>query len=175
MTEKLPGLLRNLAGTDIPEYTAVSPEFPCVMAEWDGTPLPAPIFNDLLEPLDGAEIVGRYSEGYYAGAGAIVKNSFGKGSVYYFGGAFNEETAKVFLEKLAVVSPYASFIDAPAACEISVRANGKDKYLFLLNYTNAEQPFELKLPAVNLYTGAEEAGKQTLEPYGTRVYRLTGC
>mgnify|MGYP001629705165 CR=1 FL=1 len=175
VTEKLPGLLRNLAGADIPEYTAVSPEFPCVMAEWDGTPLPAPIFNDLLESLDGAEIVGRYSEGYYAGAGAIVKNSFGKGSVYYFGGAFNEETAKVFLEKLAVASPYASFIDAPAACEISVRANGKDKYLFLLNYTNAEQPFELKLPAVNLYTGAEEAGKQTLEPYGTRVYRLTGC
>ena len=141
VTEKLPGLLRRLTGVDIPEYTAITPELDGVMAEWDSTPLPTAIFNDVLEPLDSAEIIGRYTEGYYAKTGALIRNRFGKGSVYYFGGAFTEEAVKVFLDKLSVISPYASYVDLPDCCEVAMRTNGKEHYLFLLNYTAEEQCF----------------------------------
>lgn len=172
VTEKLPGLLRRLTGVDIPEYTAITPELDGVMAEWDSTPLPTAIFNDVLEPLDSAEIIGRYTEGYYAKTGALIRNRFGKGSVYYFGGAFTEEAVKVFLDKLSVISPYASYVDLPDCCEVAMRTNGKEHYLFLLNYTAEEQRFDLKHAMTNLDSGVNETGKQALEPYGTRVYKL---
>ena len=129
-------------------------------------------FNDVLEPLDSAEIIGRYTEGYYAKTGALIRNRFGKGSVYYFGGAFTEEAVKVFLDKLSVISPYASYVDLPDCCEVAMRTNGKEHYLFLLNYTAEEQCFDLKHAMTNLDSGVNETGKQALEPYGTRVYKL---
>ena len=36
----------------------------------------------------------------------LIKNTYGAGTVYYFGAAFSEETAEVFLEKLGVKDPY---------------------------------------------------------------------
>ena len=59
---KLPGLLAPLTGTDIPEYTFVSPADGTVYADWDGTRIEAAVFNDLLAPLtEDAKVEARCS------------------------------------------------------------------------------------------------------------------
>jgi beta-galactosidase len=167
---KLPGLLQKLSGADVTEYTFVAPDDGKIMVDWEGTAFEAPVFNDIVEALKGAEIAGTYTNGCYAGKGALVRNSFGKGTVYYFGGTFNRETAKTFLEKLGAAAPYRGVIELPEDCEIAVRGKDGKKYIFVLNYSKKSQTVVLKKQLTDLYSGKPLSGALELAPYGTAVF-----
>jgi beta-galactosidase len=167
---RLPGLLQKLSGTDVVEYTFAAPGDDKVMVDWEGTVFEAPVFNDFVEALGSAKITGIYTTGYYAGKGALIRNSFGKGTVYYFGGAFNRETAKTFLEKLDMAEPYRGVIELPEDCEIAVRGKDDKKYLFVLNYSKRSQTVVLKKELTDLYSGKVLSGAIELAPYGTAVF-----
>jgi len=169
---KLPGLVSDLCGTDIPEYSYVAPDDAVPYAIWNGKKLPAAIFNDLLAPVNGGKVEAEYEDAYYAGTPALISKETGKGKTYYFGGAFTEETALSFLEGLGVASPYKDVLTLPACCEISVREKDGIKYIFVLNYSKENIEVTLHNELTNLYTGAIEKGEVTLEGYGTKVYRL---
>ena len=171
--EKLPGMLKEVTGTDIPEYTFISPaEGGKVTVDWEGTSIEAAVFSDLLAPEEGAEVVASYTSNYYAGTPAMIRHSYGKGQAYYFGGAFTEKTAEVFLEKLGVIDPYREIVEAPAGCEIAVREKDGTKYLFVLNYGKEPAKVVLKQQAEDLFAGCKAQGVQTVEGYGTRVYEI---
>lgn len=170
--DKLPGLLSQLMGTDCPEYSLISPEVKSVAVEWEGTKLETIVFNDILAPIGDGEVVGYYTESYYAGAPALIRNRYGKGETYYYGGAFTEAAVGVFLKKLQVVEPYDKIIGLPKCCEIAMRVKNNSRYLFVLNYSETDQEIQLKQTMENLYTATEEAGVQTLEAYETRVYKV---
>ncbi len=170
--DKLPGLLSELMGTDCPEYLLISPEVRSVAAEWEGDKLETIVFNDILAPLGDAEVVGYYTESYYAGAPALIRNRYGKGETYYYGGAFTEESVSVFLKKLQIVEPYEKIIGLPRCCEIAMRVKDDCRYLFVLNYSETAQKIQLKQTMENLFTATEEAGVQILEAYETRVYKI---
>ena len=53
--DKLPGLLTNLTGVDIPEYTRTCPGDEPVIIHWDQERLEAPVFNDQLAAQPGRE------------------------------------------------------------------------------------------------------------------------
>lgn len=170
VTEKLPGLVSELAGTDIPEYTAIAPDTGSVMAKWDDTPLKTVLFNDQLQPLGDAKVLAAYEEGYYKGAGALTCHSYGEGKTYYWGSVFTAETARTFLDKLGLSEPYHDIMEAPEAVELAVRAGEDEKYLFVLNYSDRPQEIVLKKKLRNIYTDKEENGTLTLSAYETRVY-----
>lgn len=171
--EKLPGMLKEVTGTDIPEYTFISPaEGGKVTVDWEGTSIEAAVFSDLLAPEEGAEVVASYTSNYYAGTPAMIRHSYGKGQAYYFGGAFTEKTAEVFLEKLGVIDPYREIVEAPAGCEIAVREKDGTKYLFVLNYGKEPAKVVLKQQVEDLFSGCKAQGVQTVEGYGTRVYEI---
>ncbi len=170
---KLPGLLQPLAGTDVTEYTFAAPDDGKVYVDWEGTKVWAAVFHDILQPLGAnAGTLGTYTSNYYAGCPGLIENSFGKGKVYYFGGAFSEETAKIFLEKLNIANPYKEIIEVPQECEIAVRSKKGRKFLFVLNYGKKPVTIHLKESLINLYEGGKEAGSVEIEPYGTRVYEI---
>ncbi len=169
----LPGLAAKLSGTDVQEYTFVPPDEGRVMADWDGVAIEAAVFNDLLAPVgENAEVLARYTSSYYAGTPALVRNRFGKGEAYYFGGAFALDTAKVFLDKLGVADPWGDVISLPESCEIAVRRGAEATYLFVLNYLAQPAQLLLKRAVKNLWTAAEETGEVVLEGYGVKVYVL---
>lgn len=171
--DKLPGMLKEVTGTDIPEYTMISPaEGGKVTVDWDGTTVEAAVFSDLLAPEQGAETVGVYTSNYYAGTPALIRHSYGKGQAYYFGGAFTEKTAEVFLEKLGVIDPYGEILQAPEGCEIAVREKDGARYLFVLNYGKASVQITLKRPVRDLLADCEAEGVQTLQGYETKVYEI---
>lgn len=174
ITDPLPGLVSELTGTDIPEYTAIAPDTESVAVSWGDTTFKTVLFNDQLEAVGNAEVAAQYDEGYYQGAGALVHNRYGEGETYYFGSVFTAEAAQVFLEKLDVAEPYHEIIEAPEEIEIAVRVKEEDgscrKYLFVLNYADRRKQIVLNQPLKNLFTGKVETGKKMLSPYETRVY-----
>ena len=170
--DRLPGLFAKISGTDIPEYTRVNPDDEPVYIDWDGIRLEAAVFNDQLEPLTAdAQVLGRYENCYYAGAPGLICNALGEGKVYYFGAAFTEETARVFLEKLGAASPYADVLELPRECELAVREKDGRKYYFVLNYKKTPVKIQVKEELVDLYTGETVSGQVELEAFGTKVYR----
>lgn len=172
VTTKLPGLLGELTGTDIPEYSLIAPDAGKVTIDWEGTTIEAAVFADLLEPVHGGVAEAVYTSDYYAGSGALVGRQYGKGKAYYYGSAWTEETAGIFLEKLGVCTPYAACVEAPKCCEIAVRKKGETRYLFVLNYAKHGAVFTLKKNGVDLYTGKKVSGEITLDGYGTAVIKL---
>jgi beta-galactosidase len=169
---KLPGLARKLSGADVVDYTFVSPDDGKITVDWEGSKIEAAVFTDVLEALGNAQVVGTYTNNYYAGKGAIIRNEYGKGAVYYFGAAFNRETAAVFLEKLKIAEPWREVVEVPQSCELAVRRNEKGRFLFLLNYAKEPAPVRFKQEVWDLYTGQAVSGAAELPACGTGVYRL---
>ena len=167
---KLPGLVKKLCGTDIPEYTYVAPDDGKAYADWDGVKLHADIFNDLLEAEGTGKVEARYEGTYYEGVPALISNEVGKGKVYYFGGAFSEETVEAFIRKLNMAEPYKNIITLPSDCEIAVREKDGKEYVFVLNYSKDAVNIELSKPMKDLITGSEENGAVILDGYGVKVY-----
>ena len=172
----LPGLAAELTGTDIPEYSFVAPDEGKVYADWDGEKMEAAVFNDILAPAgENAEVLAVYENSYYAGEPALIRNRFGKGEAYYFGGAFSLEAAKAFLRRLGAAQPYAGLIEAPEGCEIAVRRKpGTENaaYLFVLNYQHEPVQITLKQPMRELTGGEMETETVEMEKFGVKVYRM---
>jgi beta-galactosidase len=169
---KLPGLLQNLSGADVVDYTFVTPDDGIITVEWDGVEFEAAVFNDILEPLSKSKTLGIYQNNYYKGKAALLCNEYGKGKVYYFGGAFSQQAAKIFLEKLKIAAPHANVIEVSEECEIALRVKGDKKYYFILNYSKKAAAITLKQEMRDLYSGKTVTGGIELPPYGTAVYSL---
>lgn len=173
VTDCLPGLASELTGTDVLEYSLVAPDDGTIYAEWDGARLTAPVFNDLLAAAgERAEVLATYRSSYYAGTPALVRSWRGRGEVYYFGGAFGTDTARIFLQKLGAAEPWQDAVSVPEGCELAVREKGERKYFFILNYLADETDIEVKVQMQDLFSGQFINGVQRLEGYGVRVYRM---
>jgi len=168
---KLPGLLQKLSGTDVVDYTFVGPADDASYVDWEGAKIEAAVFNDILEPIAGAEVLGTFTENYYKGKAGLIRQKSGKGSVYYFGGAFTQKTAEVFLDRLGIIKPYQDLIHLPEECELAVREKGDTRYIFVLNYINSNTEIELKKVMTDLYEDMEVSGKVVLKPFETKVYK----
>lgn len=173
VTDCLPGLAANVTGTDIPEYSFVAPDEAPVAADWDGDRLETAVFIEQLAPVgENAEVLARYACGCYAGEPALIRNRFGNGTCYYFGGAFAPDTAKKLLCKLGLAEPFSGTLTLPESCELAVREGEGGRYLFVLNYPAEAAELVLKKPLRNLLSGETENGSRTLEGYGVRIYAL---
>lgn len=169
--DKLPGLLQPLTQADVVEYSFIAPDTPKVTVDWQGTVLEASVFTDLLEALPGGELEGTYTSDYYAGSGAIVSHEFGQGKAWYYGSAFSEQAARVFLEKLGCISPWADTLELPETCELAVRSGENGTFLFVLNYMKEPARISIKKPCVNMADGAVLSGSMELPGYGVLVLK----
>jgi Beta-galactosidase len=169
------GAAADLCGADLSDYTFVGPDDDKVYISWDNERLEATVFNDVPEPFsDTADVLGVYENNYYKGQPGLTVNRLGKGKAYYFGGAFTENTAAIFLKKLGIENPFRKWIDVPLECELAVRAKGGKKYLFVLNYANKPVTICLKTPMPDLFAGGQAAGQVELQKYETKVYLADG-
>ena len=169
-----PGLLQELTGTDIQDFTFTSPNEDDTFALWDGERIETPVFNDILTPLEGTEVLAAYGNSYYAGRAALTEHRFGKGRVLHLGSTFTRDTVRRLLAYAGVLEPFQKYIQAPEGVEVVLRRKGDRQFLFVLNFQPAEQLITLKQPAALLYTGQQVEGQITLPPFGTAVYEVTG-
>ena len=168
-----PGLLQKLTGTDVTDFTYVSPAEDDTYALWNGEKLETPVFNDILTPLPGTEVLASYANSYYVGEAALTEHKTGNGRVLHLGSAFSRNTIPALLQYAGAVSPFTELIDADGQdVELTLRKKDGRTFLFVLNFHAHEVSFTLKKPMRALYDGKEAAGTLTLPAFGTAVYEI---
>ncbi len=161
-----PGLLRELTGTDVRDFTFTSPN-----EENDpGTP----VWNDILTPLEGTRVLDTYRTSYYAGEACLTEHRLGKGRVLHLGSAFSRESVQRLFGYTGILEPFSAWVMAPEGVELVVREKDGRRFLFALNFQQEEQRITLKKPSVLLCTGERAEGAVTLPPFATAVYELSG-
>ena len=170
--ENLPGLAQKLTGADVTDFTLTACDDEKAQAAWDGSIVDALCFTDIVQTYgSGADIAGTYTNNYYAGKGALIRRKAGKGTCYYYGSTFSEETAAVFLKKLGVAEPYTDLFSLPEEVELLVRENEKYRWFFILNYTKSAQSFTVKQELQDAESGLTVQGVRHLTPYQVVVLK----
>lgn len=167
-----PGLLQPLTGTDVRDFTFTSPAEETVWADFDGGRIDMPVFNDILTPLEGTEVLAAYGNSYYAGEAAVTEKALGKGRTIHFGSTFSRESMKRLFDYTGILEPFRDVAAAPETVELVMRKKEGKRYLFVLNFQPEEVEYTLKKTGVLMYTGETVTGKCTLPAYGTAVYEI---
>ena len=159
-----PGLLQELTGTDVQDFSLVHPE-----EQEDPS---VPVFHDILTPLNETKVLKRYTTSYYAGEACLTEKETGKGRTLHLGSAFSRETVRELFEYVGIHEPFGNIVEAPEKVELVMREKDNKYYLFALNYCDREQIVVLKTPVILAETGALAVGEQMLPAYGFAVYVL---
>jgi len=165
----MPGFAAEICGVRVNDYTNLGPVDESEFAIWDNTEIEAPIFNDILEPINNGKVLAIFKGNYYDGAPALVVNEIGNGRAYYFGAGFSTQTAETFLKKLGFAEPYSEILELPKEVELAVRSMNGKEYLFILNYMGHDMEINIKIPMFNLFTQKIISGTVMLEKYGVIV------
>lgn len=160
-----PGLAAELAGVKVVDFTPLVKNLDTVTVQWDDKVLPAPEFNEILEADAGTQVLGCYSGNYYDGMPALTCRKVGKGAVYYWGAAWNEETAAGFLKKLGLGECAAEDLELPKEVELCRRG----RYMMLLNYAPQEVEIRVRKPMNNTLTGEKVSGEQKIAAYDVMI------
>lgn len=164
-----PGLFQPLTGSDIHDFTLASFAEPENFALLNGETLDAPLFNDVLTPIDGGETIACYGESYYKGEAALVEKRIGKGRVLHWGSVFTK-TNTIPLLKYAGAEPlFDGLVEAPEHVELVLREKDGKRWIFVLNYLSKPQTVTLKKPMHSLLDGKAAEGVQTLPAFGVMV------
>lgn len=165
-----PGLLQELTGSDVRDFTFTHGAEEAVYADWNGKKVEMPLFNDIMEPLDGAEVLASYKNSYYAGKAALIEKKTGKGRTLHLGSTFSRENVPQILSYAGVGKPFEDLIKAPKDVEVVMRKKDGREFLFVLNFQAVEKTIRMMRKMRLLYDGKEYEGTVTLKPYETAVY-----
>jgi beta-galactosidase len=172
--QPLPGYLAELCGVTVDDFSLVGPDQPAPEFKLAGqAQFSTHGFFEILTPSAAtAQVLAGYSDNYYQGKPALVRNSFGQGYSYYFGSAFNEDVASTLVKDyLPLTSPAAEWLSLPAEVELAIRQDSAtgEKIFILLNYSETAQDITLKKEKLDLISGRRLAGISSLEAFGIRV------
>jgi beta-galactosidase len=166
----LPGLLAEVMGVTVEDYVPIygnkqSVKFAGPLAGWAGE---CGIWADVLRP-NGAEVLGTYTAGSYAGKPAITSNNFGKGKAVYLGANLTGEGLTIALGKLSAMAGVKPALQAPRGVEVTVRRAGGKQWMFLLNHTAEARSVDLPGQFTDVVSTAAVSGKLELKGYDARV------
>lgn len=115
-----------------------------------------------------AEPLAYYTSDFYAGTGALFKNSYGKGTAYYMGFEQHGEFQKAWIENLIAeigLQPPTS-ITHDDGIYIHKREGDGESYYFIMNETDEEKSLTLDKSYKNILTDETACGNQTLPSCG---------
>jgi len=168
----MPGLAADICGVTVEDYTFARPEEGTTI-EMDGVKHPAPVFHDILSPMEGTKVIARFSGSYYDGKPAVtVKEYPSGGRAIYVGSGMDESLVRALLEKFGFARPWENLVSCTEEMEIAVRAKGDEKFVFIINYDTKPQVAKVNSSAVCAVTGEEVFGEVELEPYGVKVLKF---
>jgi beta-galactosidase len=166
-----PGPLRKLSGVWAEEIDALAPGQVNALRFEDGEEAVCSLLCDILHP-EGAEVLARYANNFYAGGPAVTRNVFGKGAVYYVGAQLEPRALSKVLAGAAREAGVQPLIDEATKLEVTRRVKDGAEYDFVINLTGEPQ----KLPAcfagkADLLTGSRLEAGTALEPWDTLLVR----
>jgi beta-galactosidase len=123
--------------------------------------------------LEGAEAVATYGKDYYAGTPAVTRHAFGSGSAWYLASRNEAAFHDAFTEHLIKQAKIRRVLDSdlPEGVTVQARTDGKDDFLFVMNFQPAPRSVDLGKGGVDLLTTREVSGLGELPAYGVMVIR----
>lgn len=167
-----PGPLRELAGIWVEEIDALAPEqsngVSLVNEELSGT---SNLVSDLIH-LENAEALAHYTSNFYAGMPAVTKNTFGDGTVYYFGGQLEDQLQDQLFKTIVEESDITPVIEEATKLEIACRENAEAKFFVIINFHEEAQPLpEMFVGKTDLLTGKVLSSEMMLTQYTTYIVK----
>jgi beta-galactosidase len=176
----LPGLLADLAGVRVVDYTALlpsgtgipsgSPETLELIVASTSHRVSTDIWMDELE-LRGAEALGWYRGGPFAGAPAVSRHRVGAGKVFYVGTSLDDNGQNLLMGTVLAEATVAPGVESPDNVEVVRRElEGRDHW-FILNHSPTAQEITLPTRGIDLLTGKTIAGPVTVNGRDALVVR----
>lgn len=170
-----PGPLRELAGIWVEEIDALAPEqsngVSLVNEDLSGT---SNLVSDLIH-LENAEALAHYTSNFYAGMPAVTKNTFGDGTVYYFGGQLEDQLQDQLFKTIVKETDITPVIEEATKLEIACRENEEAKFFVIINFHEEAQPLpEMFVGKTDLLTGKVLSSEMMLTQYTTYIVK-EGC
>jgi beta-galactosidase len=170
-----PGPVAELCGITVADFTRIGSHEAAPAVHWRDADHPAATadsFNDILQVEAGsAAKLAEYVGSYYAGAPALVRNTHGSGSVYYYGAVFNVDAARALIGHLGLFSPVGDWLDLPQPVELCIRQHPEtgERLIFLLNYSDQPQTITLHKTVTDVLRGKQMEGLIELAPFDVCV------
>lgn len=167
-----PGPLRELAGIWVEEIDALAPEqsngVSLVNEDLSGT---SNLVSDLIH-LENAEALAHYTSNFYAGMPAVTKNTFGDGTVYYFGGQLEDQLQDQLFKTIVKETDITPVIEEATKLEIACRENEEAKFFVIINFHEEAQPLpEMFVGKTDLLTGKVLSSEMMLTQYTTYIVK----
>lgn len=167
-----PGPLRELAGIWVEEIDALAPEqsngVSLVNEDLTGT---SNLVSDLIH-LENAEALAHYTSNFYAGMPAVTKNTFGDGTVYYFGGQLEDRLQDQLFKTIVKETDITPVIEEATKLEIACRENEEAKFFVIINFHEEAQPLpEMFVGKTDLLTGKVLSSEMMLTQYTTYIVK----
>ena len=167
-----PGPLRELAGIWVEEIDALAPEqsngVSLVNEDLTGT---SNLVSDLIH-LENAEALAHYTSNFYAGMPAVTKNTFGDGTVYYFGGQLEVQLQDQLFKTIVEETGITPVIEEATKLEIACRENAEAKFFVIINFHEEAQPLpEMFVGKTDLLTGEVLSSEMMLAQYTTYIVK----
>ncbi len=118
---------------------------------------------ELLEA-DTAEVLARYTGGWYGGYAAVTRNHFGKGTATYVGTLADNRFFEHELVQLVLQAGVVPIAEGDGAIQASRRTNGTETYTFLLNTSPSKGFIRPENTGTDLLTGKEVRGEVCMQP-----------
>ncbi|PZD93068.1 beta-galactosidase [Paenibacillus sambharensis] len=123
---------------------------------------------------EGAEVLGRYTDDFYAGRPALTVNKLGKGQAYHMAARLQDDFLGGFYQAIVKEAGLAKAVEAelPAGVTAQVRTDGESDYVFVMNFSGRGQSVELdSRQYTNLESGEAVSGKLDLPVNGVAVLK----
>jgi beta-galactosidase len=165
----LPGHLARLCGVVVEDYDSL-PEGAVRALDLPGVAgAQGRIWCDVVTP-QGAEVVARYGEDFYAGEAAVTVHAFGRGHAVYLGTIGNAVLNDALAARLLDMAGLAAGPPLPPGIERSVRWQGPTRLTFYLNHGDREQVVTIEGGEGRALLGEPpEAGRLRLAPRDVAV------
>jgi beta-galactosidase len=120
---------------------------------------------------EGAEILARYGKDWYAGRPALTHNRYGKGNSWHVAARterrFLHDLYGAVLRETGIQGVLGTGTELPEGVSVQERSNGKESFLFVMNFN--EHPVDVELgdgPRFDMLGGTEVKGTLSLDRYG---------
>ena len=117
--------------------------------------------------LEGAEVLGTYTEDFYAGKPAITRNKYGQGAAYFIGARTNLDFLEYFYDELAKNKGLENAWVIKGDPDVSVQSRDFEdqSYRFVMNFSEETKEIQVATACVDLLTRTTHPTTLTLAPY----------
>ncbi len=96
-------------------------------------------YCELIHPQADTEVLLEYADDFYAGMAAATRHAYGKGCCYYLAARFEQAYLnELYRDILKEKGMTGGVMEVQKGIDVSVRSNGTEEYLFLLNFSGKE-------------------------------------